>query len=86
MRSILLTVGCLFGLATAAAAEQNYKFVTEIPIGGEGGWDISASILHRTDCISRMRQRWWSWTSRKTRSWEKSPTRRACMRSWRCRR
>ena len=49
MRSILLTVGCLFVLATAAAAEQNYKLVTEIPIGGEGGWDILTidSAAHR---------------------------------------
>jgi YVTN family beta-propeller protein len=50
MRSILLTVGCLFVLlTTAAAAEQNYKLVTEIPIGGEGGWDILSidSAAHR---------------------------------------
>jgi YVTN family beta-propeller protein len=49
MRTILLTVACLFGLATAGAAEQNYKLVTEIPIGGEGGWDILTidSAAHR---------------------------------------
>ena len=49
MRSILLTVGCLFVLATAGAAEPNYKLVMEIPIGGEGGWDILSidSASHR---------------------------------------
>ena len=50
MRSILLTVGCLFVLLrAAAAAEQSYKLVTEIPIGGEGGWDILSvdSTSHR---------------------------------------
>jgi hypothetical protein len=40
MRSILLAVGCLFALLNAAAAEQSYKLVNEISIGGEGGWDI----------------------------------------------
>jgi YVTN family beta-propeller protein len=49
MRSILLTVGCLFVLLSVAVAEQNYKLVTEIPIGGEGGWDILSidSASHR---------------------------------------
>jgi len=37
---MVLTVGCLSILLNAAAAEQSYKFVSEIPIGGEGGWDI----------------------------------------------
>jgi YVTN family beta-propeller protein len=48
MRSILLTLGCLFVLLTAAAA-QSYKLVSEIPIGGEGGWDILSidSASHR---------------------------------------
>jgi YVTN family beta-propeller protein len=40
MRSILLALGCLSLLLNTAAAEQNYKFINEIPIGGEGGWDI----------------------------------------------
>src|SRR5450432_147072 len=40
MRLMVLTVGCLSILLNAAAAEQSYKFVSEIPIGGEGGWDI----------------------------------------------
>jgi YVTN family beta-propeller protein len=40
MRSALLAVGCLFALLNAAVAEQSYKLVNEIPIGGEGGWDI----------------------------------------------
>ena len=31
---------CIALLCTTAAAEDAYKFVTEIPIGGEGGWDI----------------------------------------------
>jgi len=49
MRSILLAIGCLFVLLRAATAEQNYKLVTEIPIGGEGGWDILSvdSASHR---------------------------------------
>ena len=37
---ILLVVVCLFTLLAQALAEQNYHFLTEIPIGGEGGWDI----------------------------------------------
>lgn len=40
MRSILVTVGCLVAWLSAAAAEHDYKLVSEIPIGGEGGWDI----------------------------------------------
>jgi YVTN family beta-propeller protein len=40
MRAILLAVGYLSVLLNAAAAEKSYKFVAEIPIGGEGGWDI----------------------------------------------
>jgi YVTN family beta-propeller protein len=49
MRSILLAVGCFLALLGADAAEQNYKLVTEIPIGGEGGWDILSidSAAHR---------------------------------------
>jgi YVTN family beta-propeller protein len=31
---------CIALLCTTAAAEDAYKLVTEIPIGGEGGWDI----------------------------------------------
>ena len=42
MRSISrCIVGCCFGLICAAAlGEDAYHFVTKIPIGGEGGWDI----------------------------------------------
>src|SRR5678809_214094 len=42
MRSISrCMVGCCLGLICAAAlGEDAYHFVTEIPIGGEGGWDI----------------------------------------------
>ncbi|PYJ08839.1 MAG: YVTN family beta-propeller domain-containing protein, partial [Verrucomicrobia bacterium] len=49
MRSILLTVGSLFALLSAAPAGQDYKLLTEIPIGGEGGWDILSvdSASHR---------------------------------------
>ena len=49
MRSILLTAGCLFISLSVAAAEQSYKLVSEIPIGGEGGWDILSvdSASHR---------------------------------------
>ena len=40
MRSILFAVGYLSVWLNAAAAQPSYQFVTEIPIGGEGGWDI----------------------------------------------
>jgi hypothetical protein len=34
-------VGCYLGLICATAlCNEAYHFVTEIPIGGEGGWDI----------------------------------------------
>ena len=34
-------VGCYLGLiCTTALCNEAYHFVTEIPIGGEGGWDI----------------------------------------------
>ena len=36
----LLMVGCAIALQSAMAAEEDYKFLNEIPIGGEGGWDI----------------------------------------------
>lgn len=49
MRSLLLSVGYLSVLLATAAAEQPYKLVSEIPIGGEGGWDILSvdSASHR---------------------------------------
>ena len=49
MHSILLTAASLFALLSAAAAGPDYKLVTEIPIGGEGGWDILSidSASHR---------------------------------------
>src|SRR4029078_110463 len=42
MRSISrCIVGCYIGLICATAlCDEAYHFVTEIPIGGEGGWDI----------------------------------------------
>jgi YVTN family beta-propeller protein len=37
----LLVAACAFGLQNAVGAgEGPYKFLNEIPIGGEGGWDI----------------------------------------------
>jgi YVTN family beta-propeller protein len=37
----LLTIGStLILLGSAALADEAYKFLSEIPIGGEGGWDI----------------------------------------------
>ncbi|HEV2096803.1 MAG TPA: hypothetical protein VGQ82_09900 [Chthoniobacterales bacterium] len=37
----MATAGCALALLCAtAAAEEAYKFLNEIPIGGEGGWDI----------------------------------------------
>jgi YVTN family beta-propeller protein len=47
---IILAVGCAWALlcGTVAAADA-YKFLNEIPIGGEGGWDILTvdSAAHR---------------------------------------
>lgn len=40
MRLMFLAIGYLFFWLNAAAAGQPYEFITEIPIGGEGGWDI----------------------------------------------
>jgi YVTN family beta-propeller protein len=40
MRSILFAAGYFCLWLNAAAAQTNYQFITEIPIGGEGGWDI----------------------------------------------
>jgi YVTN family beta-propeller protein len=40
MRLWLFALGYLSSLLTAIAAVEPYQFVTEIPIGGEGGWDI----------------------------------------------
>src|SRR6184192_1228321 len=37
----MLAIGCgVACLGTTAIAEDLYKFLNEIPIGGEGGWDI----------------------------------------------
>ncbi|HJX26028.1 MAG TPA: YncE family protein [Chthoniobacterales bacterium] len=39
--SLLVMLACAFALQDATAADEGpYKFLTEIPIGGEGGWDI----------------------------------------------
>src|SRR5215472_4283315 len=36
-----IIVGCYLGLICGTALGENaYQFLTEIPIGGEGGWDI----------------------------------------------
>src|SRR6476659_7228237 len=38
---IMLAIGCgVACLSATAIAEDFYKFLKEIPIGGEGGWDI----------------------------------------------
>ena len=49
MRSILVAVGTLATLLTATAADQSYKLINEITIGGDGGWDILTidSASHR---------------------------------------
>ena len=45
--SLLLAVVCAFALQiVTAAADGPYKFITEIPIGGEGGWDILTVDSH----------------------------------------
>jgi len=42
-------LGFLFAVALLCAAEGAYKFLDEIPIGGEGGWDLVAidAAAHR---------------------------------------
>ncbi|HEV2046211.1 MAG TPA: hypothetical protein VGQ95_06395 [Chthoniobacterales bacterium] len=42
-------MACVLAFQITAAAEDVYKFATEIPIGGEGGWDILTidSSAHR---------------------------------------
>src|SRR5437763_4192466 len=41
-RAFLLAIGCGIALQSAIAmAGDAYKLLTEIPIGGEGGWDSS---------------------------------------------
>ena len=49
MRAILFAVGLLSAWLNAANAQPGYRFLTEIPIGGEGGWDILSidSPAHR---------------------------------------
>ncbi|HMG06748.1 MAG TPA: YncE family protein [Chthoniobacterales bacterium] len=50
MRLNFLTAGSVLALLCAtAAADDLYKFLNEIPIGGEGGWDILTvdSAAHR---------------------------------------
>lgn len=47
---IILAVLCALGLQNArGAGDEPYKFLAEIPIGGEGGWDILTvdSAAHR---------------------------------------
>jgi YVTN family beta-propeller protein len=45
----LLAMAWAFGLQNLAGADGPYKFLSEIPIGGEGGWDILTvdSAAHR---------------------------------------
>ena len=38
--NVLLAVVCVFVFQGIEAAESQYKFLNEIPVGGEGGWDI----------------------------------------------
>src|SRR6202048_1626814 len=39
--NVVLAMACAVALeSVTAAAEDSYKFINEIPIGGEGGWDI----------------------------------------------
>jgi hypothetical protein len=48
--SLLVAVACALALQNATAADEGaYKFLSEIPIGGEGGWDILTidSPMHR---------------------------------------
>src|ERR1700730_2428794 len=48
--NVVLAMACAVALeSVTAAAEDSYKFISEIPIGGEGGWDILTvdSAAHR---------------------------------------
>src|SRR5438045_2088705 len=49
MRTCLFTAVFLLALLKSVLAEQTYKLITEVPIGGEGGWDILSidSTAHR---------------------------------------
>ena len=40
MRSILFAIGYSLLWSNTVTAQPGYQFVSEIPIGGEGGWDI----------------------------------------------
>jgi YVTN family beta-propeller protein len=40
LRAIFATIACLLFLLQPVGAGPNYQFVNQIPIGGEGGWDI----------------------------------------------
>ena len=40
MGSMLFVIGYLLASVGAVVAEQPYQFITDIQIGGEGGWDI----------------------------------------------
>ena len=47
--NVVQAMACVLAFQITAAAEDVYKFVAEIPIGGEGGWDILTvdSSAHR---------------------------------------
>jgi YVTN family beta-propeller protein len=47
--NVFQAMACVLAFQITAAGEDSYKFVTEIPIGGEGGWDILTidSSAHR---------------------------------------
>jgi DNA-binding beta-propeller fold protein YncE len=48
----LIVLACAAGLTIARAADP-YKFIKEIPIGGEGGWDdLSVDALARRLYVS----------------------------------
>src|ERR1041384_6464173 len=49
MRLRLAVLGLCSAIALRSEAADAYKFLTEIPIGGEGGWDILTvdSAAHR---------------------------------------
>ena len=60
-------IGCAVACLSATAfADDAYKFLSEIPIGGEGGWDILTIDAARAGFICRTRPRW-SWSIWKER-------------------
>jgi hypothetical protein len=64
---------------TAFATDTSYHLRNEIPIGGEGGWDILTIDPRRSGSTFRTRPKLWWWISPREQSPAKSPTTPAFM-------